>query len=149
ETIKRLPVVRRYVEDPVDLLVRPRCERSRRVFAEEELFEPGRAVLTAQGQRRLDELAPWLDGLKPAGSEIVVVAFADPDKASPLPAGALTRHQSEAVVDYLCQQHAVHKMGWFRSRKVTPLGLGVSPPPAPEAEPLPASRVEVVVFVPQ
>ena len=40
-------------------------------------------------------------------------------------------------------------MGWFSSRKVTPLGQGLKPPPLPETDPLPTARVEVLVFVPQ
>jgi phospholipid/cholesterol/gamma-HCH transport system substrate-binding protein len=149
EALKRLPVVNRYVEDPLALLVRPNCERNRQVFAEPDLFEPGRAVLTAQGRERLDALAPWLEGMKHKGSEVVVVAYADP-KATPASlAATLTRQQSEAVCEYLKKQHAVQKMGWFTSRKVTPLGQGVQPPPEAERDPLPPARVEVVVFVPQ
>ncbi len=49
DAVKHMPVVRDYVEDPTSLLVRPNCERNRQCFAESELFEPGRAVLTAQG----------------------------------------------------------------------------------------------------
>ena len=150
DALKSMPVVGRFVpEDPEALLVRPNCERNRRYFAEPELFEPGRAVLTADGRRRLDELAPWLEGLKHKGSEIVVVAYADPRSDSPSVARAITKKQSEAVCDYLKGQHAVQKMGWFTSRKVAPLGLGTSAPPLPEKEPLPPARVEVLVFVPQ
>ena len=150
DALKSMPVVGRFVpEDPEALLVRPNCERNRRYFAEAELFEPGRAVLTADGRRRLDELAPWLEGLKHKGSEIVVVAYADPRSDSPSVARAITKKQSEAVCDYLKGQHAVQKMGWFTSRKVAPLGLGTSTPPLPEKEPLPPARVEVLVFVPQ
>ena len=50
DAIKRLPVVGGYIEDATELLVRPHCERNRRCFAETDLFEPGRAVLTAQGE---------------------------------------------------------------------------------------------------
>jgi phospholipid/cholesterol/gamma-HCH transport system substrate-binding protein len=149
DAVKRLPVVGRYVEDPVALLVRTNCERNRQYFAEEELFEPGRAVLTAQGRGRLDRLSPWLAGLKHKGSEVVVVSYADPKKSQSRPALAVTRQQSEAVVAYLKKQHSVHKMGLLSTRKVTALGQGIQPPPAPEREPLPASRVEVLVFVPQ
>jgi phospholipid/cholesterol/gamma-HCH transport system substrate-binding protein len=150
DAIKHLPVVGGYVEDATDLLVRPQCERNRRLFEESELFEPGRAVLTAQGRGRLDTLAPWLAGMKHKGSQVVVVAYADPrTAASTAVARALTRQQSEAVCDYLKSQHAVQKMGWFSSRKVTPLGMGVTPPPVPEVEPVPPARVEVLVFVPQ
>jgi phospholipid/cholesterol/gamma-HCH transport system substrate-binding protein len=149
EAVKHMPVVRDYVEDAHGLLVRPNCERNRQYFAESELFEPGRAVLTAQGRQRLDTLAPWLEGMKHKGSEVVVVTYADPQKSSPALARTLTRQQSDAVCDYLKKQHSVQKMGWFSSRKVAALGQGVNPPPAPESEPLPAARVEVLVFVPQ
>jgi len=149
EAIKKLPLVRGYVKDATALLVRPDCERNRQVFAESELFEPGRAVLTAQGKKRLDDLAPWLAGLKHKGSEVVVVAYADAKGERGAHVQALTQQQSDSACAYLKDQHAVQKMGWFSSRKVTSLGMGAYPPPAPEKDQLPAARVEVVVFVPQ
>jgi phospholipid/cholesterol/gamma-HCH transport system substrate-binding protein len=149
DALKRLPLVRGYVEDPLALMVRPDCERNRQCFAEEELFEPGRAVLTAAGRQRLDALAPWLTGLKHKGSEVVIASYADPKSLSPAAARTLTKQQSEAVCTYLKGQHAVQKMGWFSSRKVSALGCGTNPPPVPEKDPLPAARVEVLVFVPQ
>jgi phospholipid/cholesterol/gamma-HCH transport system substrate-binding protein len=149
DAVKQMPLVRDYVEDAANLLVRPNCERNRQCFAEADLFEPGRAVLTAQGREHLDRLAPWLEGMKHKGSEVVVATYADPHISSPKVARALTRQQSEAVCDYLKRQHSIQKMGWFSSRKVTALGQGVNPPPAPESDPLPPSRVEVIVFVPQ
>ncbi len=136
-------------EDPEALLVRPNCECNRQCFAEGDLFEPGRAVLTADGRRRLDELAPWLAGLKHKGSEIVVVAYADPQGPNANLAKAITRQQSDAVCAYLKGHHAVQKMGWFSSRKVAALGLGTAPSPVQEKENLPPARVEVLVFVPQ
>ena len=64
-------------------------------------------------------------------------------------ARTLTLKQSKAVCDYLTGAHSVQKMGWFSfSRKVTALGCGAEPPPMPEKDPLPARRVEVIVFVP-
>ncbi len=150
EALKKVPIIGGYVEDPTALLVRGNCERNRKVFADNDLFEPGRAVLTAQGRDKLDDLAPWLNGLKHKGSEIVVVSYADPTKKEESKTAlSVTRQQSEAVVDYLKQKHSAHKLGWFSSRKVVALGQGVNPPPAPEREPLPPARVEVVVFVPQ
>jgi phospholipid/cholesterol/gamma-HCH transport system substrate-binding protein len=149
EAVKQMPLVRDYVEDAATLLVRPNCERNRQCFAEADLFEPGRAVLTTQGRERLDQVAPWLEGMKHKGSEVVIVAYADPHKSSPKLARTLTRQQSEAVCDYLKRQHSIQKMGWFSSRKVVALGQGVNPPPAPERDPLPPSRIEVLVFVPQ
>lgn len=149
DALKEMPLVRDYVEDAAKLLVRPNCERNRQYFAESELFEPGRAVLTVQGRERLDRLAPWLEGMKHKGSEVVIVAYADPQKMAAKLARTLTRQQSEAVCDYLKRQHSIQKMGWFSSRKVTALGQGVNPPPAPERDPLPPARIEVLVFVPQ
>jgi phospholipid/cholesterol/gamma-HCH transport system substrate-binding protein len=149
DAVKHMPVVRDYVEDATSLLVRPNCERNRQYFAASELFEPDRAVLTAQGRQHLDNLAPWLEGMKHKGSEVVVVAYADPHKSPTAIARTLTRQQSEAVCDYLKKQHSIQKMGWFTSRKVTALGQGVNSPPTNERDPLPAARVEVLVFVPQ
>ena len=150
DALKRLPVVRGYAVDPVALLVQADREKDQRVFAEADLFEPGRAVLTASGRQRLDGLAPWLEGMKHKGSEVVVAAYADPRGAAPAAAArTLTRQQSEAVCDYLKTQHAVQKMGWFSSRKVTALGMGTDQSPAPGPAPGPPARVEVIVFVPQ
>lgn len=150
EGVKRVPVLRNYVEDPQELLYRPNCERSRQCFAAGDLFEPGRAVLTAGGQQRLDGLIPWLWGLtRHEGAEVVVAAYADPAGADPALARTLTRQQCETVCDYLKAQGAVYKKYWMISRKVTALGCGVQPPPAPEKEPLPPARVEIIVFVPQ
>jgi phospholipid/cholesterol/gamma-HCH transport system substrate-binding protein len=130
------------------LLARYDCERDRRVFPADDLFEPGRAALTAQGKQRLDGLRSWLDGLKHQGSEVVVVAYADPHRGlSPQQAQDLTRQQSQTVSDYLIKQHAVQKLGTFSRRKVTPVGQGHNAPPLPERERLPPGRVEVQVFV--
>jgi phospholipid/cholesterol/gamma-HCH transport system substrate-binding protein len=149
DALKRVPIIGGYVEDPVRLLVRGNSERNRQLFAEEDLFEPGRAVLTAQGKQRLDGLAPWFAGLKHRGSEVVVVSYADASKNAPRPALELTRQQSEAVVDYLKKQHGIQKLGWFSSRKVVALGQGTQNPPLPEHDPMPPSRIEILVFVPQ
>jgi phospholipid/cholesterol/gamma-HCH transport system substrate-binding protein len=149
EAFKRMPLVGRYVEDATELLVRPNCERNRQFFAEADLFEPGRAALTPQGKNCLDAIAPWLTSMRYKGSEVVVVAYADPGLAlTPEVARVLTRQQSEAVCEYLKSHHAAQKMGWFSSRKVVALGMGVLPPPVPEVEALPPGRVEVLVFVP-
>jgi phospholipid/cholesterol/gamma-HCH transport system substrate-binding protein len=148
DALKRLPLVRNYVEDPQMLLVRPDCRRNRRSFAEAELFEPGQAVLTGDGRQRLDDLGPWLANLKQKGSEVVIVAYADPKSTTSSVARTLTKQQSEAVCAYLKGRHAVQKLGWFKYRKVTAVGLGTMAPPLPEQESLPPGRVEVLVFVP-
>jgi phospholipid/cholesterol/gamma-HCH transport system substrate-binding protein len=149
DALKRMPVLGGYVEDPQALLVRPDCERNRWVFAERDLFEPDRAVLTGAGRQRLDEIAPKVNGFRQKGTEVVIVAYADPRSTSADNARTLTRQRSEAVCNYLKDQHGVHKVGWLGSRKVTPLGMGSKPPPVAESDPLPPSRIEVLVFVPQ
>jgi phospholipid/cholesterol/gamma-HCH transport system substrate-binding protein len=149
DAVKNLPLVGKYVEDPQRLLVRPREERNRKWFREAELFEDGRAVLTSDGQDRLDGLKGWLDGLKHSGSEVVVVAYADRQHPDPARARTVSTQQARAVTDYLKERLGAHKMGIVSRRKVLPLGLGVSPPPTEERDKLPAPRVEVLVFVPQ
>jgi outer membrane protein OmpA-like peptidoglycan-associated protein len=149
DAIKRLPLVRSYVEDRTALLVRPAHDRQRQWVLADQLFEPGRAVLTDAGREKLNELAAWLNGVKPKGSDVVVAAYADPKVApSAAAAQALTQTQSEVVVTYLKDTHKVHKLGWFRSRDVKPLGLGTDPPPDNETG-LPPARVEFIVFIPQ
>ena len=96
DALKKMPLVRNYVEDVKELLVRPECERYRQSFGESELFEPGQATLTAQGREKLDKLVPWMEGLKHKGSDVVIATYAaasaDPDLAR-----NRTRKQSEAV----------------------------------------------------
>jgi outer membrane protein OmpA-like peptidoglycan-associated protein len=156
DALKKVPLIGKYIEDPTAILVRSGHERHRRVFSETELFEAGRAVLTASGRSHLDEIAPWLEGLKHRGSEVVVVSYADPRGGNDPAIREVSRQQSEAVVDYLKGRHATHKMGptslrlgWISTRKVTALGMGTAKPPQPEKDPLPGSRTEVIVFVPQ
>ncbi len=150
DALKRVPFVGGYVEpDATALLVRPDCERNRWCFAAGDLFEPGRAVLTAQGRQRLDDLGPKIVGFRQKGTEVVVASYADAAEAPAELALPLTHQRSQAVCYYLKDHFAIQKVGWFGSRKVTPLGMGLKPPPAPEKEPPPASRVEVLVFVPQ
>jgi phospholipid/cholesterol/gamma-HCH transport system substrate-binding protein len=149
DALKRVPYLGSYVEDPQALLVRPNCERNRWCFAEQDLFEPNRAVLTAPGRQRLDDIAPKVNAFRQQGTDIVVVSYADAKTTPAETARTLTRQRSEAVSNYLKDHHGIHKVGWVGSRRVTALGMGVQPPLAPETENLPASRVEVLVFVPQ
>jgi hypothetical protein len=150
EAIKRLPIVRSYVEDHAELLVRPTHARHRYVVAAGELFEPGRAILTDAGRGKLDEVAEWLNGLKVKGSDVVVVTYADPQaEKSTRVAATTTQKQSEVVCDYLTDTHKVHKLGLLSWRDVKPVGFGTDPPIVPDEQPLPPARVEVIVFIPQ
>lgn len=149
DALKKMPLVRGYVTDAKELLVRPDCERYRQSFAERDLFEPGKAALTAGGKQKLDALVPWLEGLKHKNSDVVVASFAGGSTDADL-ARTCTQKQSEAIITYLKDRHSVQKNGWFsRSWKMTPLGLGASGPALSDKEPQAAPRVEVLVFVPQ
>jgi phospholipid/cholesterol/gamma-HCH transport system substrate-binding protein len=151
EAGKLMPIVRNYVKDPDKLLVRKNGECTRYAFAEADLFEPGRAVLTGSGKSRLDEKVDDLHGLlRHDGADMVVLAMADPkSSAQPNVLKNLTQQQSEAVCDYLKKQK-VHKSTWVTSRKATALGIGTDSIPGEESDSqLPPARVEVRVFVPQ
>jgi phospholipid/cholesterol/gamma-HCH transport system substrate-binding protein len=150
EAMKKLPVVGGYVEPRAEeLLVRPNYQRQRRIIAEADLFEPGRATLTESGRGKLDEVGFWLNERKAVGSEIVVVAYAPSDGLS---AGnvirKVTQTQADEVAGYLRDRHGVTKLGWWSRRKLTAAGLGTATPPLPEPAVLPPARIEVVVFLP-
>jgi hypothetical protein len=149
--VKKLPLLRGYIDDANALLFRPDCDLDRRVFASAHLFEPGRAILTEQGKTHLNNLEPWLQSYRITGSEVVIVSYcsATPSmELSPAIADTLTQKQSEAVLNYMKDQMRIHRVGWFTGRKATPLGMGLNPPPLPEREPLPADRTEIQIFVP-
>lgn len=146
DAIKGLPIVRSYVQDATRLLVRPDCSRQRQWIAEADLFDPGRAILTAGGRQRLDEAAAWLEGIKNKASEVVVAGYAAPGD-DPEIAHALTQKQCEVVCNYLMNQHGVQKTGWFSRRPVTPIGCGVEPPLLPQPDKPPG--LEILVFIPQ
>jgi phospholipid/cholesterol/gamma-HCH transport system substrate-binding protein len=145
---------RRGFDDIDRVLYQPNSERESRIFAMNELFEADRAVLTAQGRRKLDGFASWFKKLKrPAKTEIVVAAFTDsaPDGAEEF-ARVLTQSQAEAVRSYLMDHHKIQSNGWFSAdRKIAAVGFGTRPPPTPGgAQPgTPGRRVEIILFTPQ
>jgi len=131
------------------VLYRPGSAKESRSLRAEELFEPGRAVLTPVGKTRLDEVARWFQKTSRQKSEVVIAAFTDPE-ADPDLAETLTQEQADAVRAYLVEQHGIASAGWFRKRKVAAVGFGVQPPRlADNAEALPSRRVEIILFTPQ
>lgn len=150
EAVKSLPIIRSYVEDTTALLVRPDCVKDRVIYVPELLFEPNTSILTAEGRQRLNECAAWLNGQHQKDSEVVVAAFADPASTDQTAPGAreLTKKQAQAVADHF-KEHGVHKMGYITRRKVVPVGLGKDPSPAAEKDPIPAARVEIILFFPR
>jgi len=150
DAIKSLPLVRDYVVDPIKELIRPECKRYRKWFAEDQLFEPGKAFLTGEGKKRLDEVSSWLNEDKKATQDVVIAAFANPT-LNPDFAQTLTQKQSDAVMEYLKNNYRVHRTGfWYWSnRSVRSIGVGTYQPPVPESENLPPARIELLIFVPQ
>jgi phospholipid/cholesterol/gamma-HCH transport system substrate-binding protein len=149
DAIKALPLVRSYVVDFNKELIRPDCSRYRTWYAEKDLFEPGKAVLTTSGKTKLDEAAVWLTKHKYEGSEILIAAFAEPSQQAEF-AQAVTQKQSEVAMEYLRSKN-VHHTGWWwwSTRPIRAIGCGNVPTPVPETEKMPAARLEVLVFVPQ
>jgi len=156
DSAKDLPLVGRAFQNAADILVRERGEWERRIFAEEKLFNPGRAVLSLSGENELDVVGSWLKQHRHKGSEVVVVSYANPKgKMSEENARRITRQQSEAVLEYLKKNHAADKLSrvsvrtlGLATRRVHALGMGTSPPPKPEKEQLPSARIEVLLYKP-
>ncbi|MGE3819649.1 MAG: MlaD family protein [Isosphaeraceae bacterium] len=136
--------------DRESLLFHPGSERDSRTLRAEDLFEPGRSVLTAKGRVRLDAVGAWFQSVKRPTSEIVIAAFTDLPTDETL-AQILTQKQAEAVKAYLVSKYKIGTTGWFGSRKVAAVGFGTDAPRgAPMVTPSPPSRrIEVVVFTPQ
>jgi len=132
------------------VLFHPGAERESQTLREDELFEPGRSVLTAGGRQRLDEVAAWFKKVRRPTSEVVIAAFTD-DALDPDLAQVLTQEQADAVRKYLVTQHTIEAAGWFATRNVAAVGFGNEPPRAlvEDAHELPRRRVEVILFTPQ
>ena len=136
------------------VLYQPGADRESRILQGDDLFEPGRAVLTARGRHQLDEWAAWFQRTRrPKTTEVVIAAFSDTPAGDEELALALTQEQAEAVRKYLTARHSIDSVGWFGSRKVAAVGFGTETPRALAASGLhrdqPARRVEIILFTPQ
>ncbi|HYH63241.1 MAG TPA: MlaD family protein [Urbifossiella sp.] len=149
DAISKLPVVRSYVENSAELLVRPNMQRFQRVYQANDIFQPRTAQIHDVGYTHLDKCLHLFTEIGGGKAELVVVAFADPNDAGYTPASALetTRKQAEALNNYF-RDHNVHKLGWVSRRTMTPLGMGFSPSPVVENPPLPASNIQLLLFSP-
>lgn len=152
EALKNMPVVGKYLDQSTKLLVRPNYFRHATTFKEEDLFPAGRALFTPEG---LAKLNAWANAELPKagakGAEIVIVAY-NGSAADPQAADVLTQRQAEAVRTYLIDQHKIDRLGWFTSRTVQALGMGVRPAPGEPANPAnpaaPPNRIEIIIFAP-
>ena len=125
---------RRGFDDRDRVLYQPGSDREDRVLAEADLFAPGRAMLTATGRSRLDEVARWFRATKRPATEVVIAAFTDEPRDEDL-AQILTQEQADAVRNYLVKHHNIDASGWFGRRKVAAVGFGSQTPRPQEGEP--------------
>ncbi len=141
---------RRAYVDRERVLYQPGSRRNSRLLRDEELFEPGGAVLSPVGRTRLDEVARWFKQSSGPATQVVIAAFTDLGRDEQL-AEILTQEQADAVRKYLVDQHSIQSAGWFKRRKVAAVGFGSQIPPALDPGPsdLPPRRVEIILFTPQ
>ena len=141
---------RRGYYDRDQVLFQPGAAQNRRALHTDELFEPGRAVLTPVGQTRLDEIGRWCRKAGGSASKVVIAAFTDDDRDRDL-SEILTQEQAESVRHYLVEKHAIQSAGWFKTRLVAAVGFGTHVPRTLESDPreTPGRRVEIIVFTPQ
>ena len=132
------------------VLFHPGSSRDSRMLLGDELFEPGRAVLTNTGRARLDQIGAWFKKVKRPTSEVVIAVFTDTPRDADL-AQILTQEQADAVRNYLVAKHSIDSSGWFSSRKVGAVGFGIEAPRAAAggSQGLPPRRIEVILFTPQ
>jgi hypothetical protein len=151
DAIQKMPLIRGYVENAAAILVRPECRKQVYDYRADDLFEPGTAILTADGRKHLANLAEMMRAAnaEPAMAQreyVVAAMLAADDPMSAAAAAELTRKQAEGVAEVL-KDLKVHKTGvWHRNRPVAALGLAHGPNPIPDAPAGPI--VQVVVFRP-
>ncbi len=134
------------------VLFHPGAARDSQTLREDELFERSRSVLTAEGRRKLDEVAAWFKKNSRPTTEVVIAAFTD-DARDPELARVLTQEQADAVRKYLVARHTIDSAGWFQARKVAAVGFGTDTPRTlngkeSQSNQLPR-RVEIILFTPQ
>jgi len=141
---------RRAYRDRERVLFQPGSQRNSRALGADDLFEPGRSVLTPMGRLRLDEVARWCKQASRPQSELVIAAFTDDDRDQDL-AEILTQEQADAVRKYLVEKHSIQSAGWFKRRKIAAVGFGIHTPRTldPATSDQPSRRVEIIVFTPQ
>jgi phospholipid/cholesterol/gamma-HCH transport system substrate-binding protein len=133
------------------VLFKPGSDRESKTLNPDQVFEPGRSVLTPGGRILLDEIALWFKRAKKTKTEVVIAAFSD-DRRDPDLTQMLTQEQADAVRTYLVNRHAIDAAGWFGTRKIASIGFGTQVPrtiaDASDVIP-PGRRVEIILFTPR
>lgn len=135
------------MNQPDDLLYRPKLRRESHTLPTAELFPPGRSVLSEAGKSVLDTQAAWIKSAATDETEIVIACF-DQTETSNTKAQRLTQEQADAVLSYLRDVHAIQRVGFFGRRTCTAAGFGNVTPDGQEAGAL-AKRVELILFLPE
>jgi phospholipid/cholesterol/gamma-HCH transport system substrate-binding protein len=154
--LKRTWPLSRYFDDRAfydreRVLFKPGSDRESKSLMLDQVFEPGRSVLTPGGRILLDEVALWFKRAKKTKTEVVIAAFSD-DRRDPDLTQMLTQEQADAVRTYLVNRHAIDAAGWFGTRKIASIGFGTQVPRtiADASEAIPAGRrVEIILFTPR
>lgn len=150
DAISKMPLIRNYVEDTAAILVRPGHKRDESRYMIRDLFEPGTANLTPGGVNHLSAQAGQIKLNTNKASELVIAVYCDPADKTQTPASALelTKKQAERIADHM-KALDVHKLGILARRKITTLGMGITPSPVVEKDPLPPAVVQILLFTPQ
>ena len=122
--------------------------RNSRAFRTDDLFEPGRSILTPVGQTRLDEVGRWCKQATRPNSEVVIAAFTDGDHDEDL-AEILTQEQADSCGD-IWSTTSIRRPAGSRAARSRRLAWYPYPadPDGPQVN-APSRRVEIILFTPQ
>ena len=152
--LKRTWPLSRYFDDKgfydrERVLFKPGSERDSRSIRADDLFEPGRSVLTVNGRKQLDDVAAWFARTKRPRSEVVIAAFTDDDRDPDL-AQILTQEQADAVRKYLVAKPRDRLRRLVLVPQGRRRGLRLANPTFRRGRRRgPPRRVEVILFTPQ
>lgn len=147
DAVQKLPIIRGYVTDSAALMVRPELKRETLIFNVKDVFQPGTAIIADIARPHLDNVANWVKASSTKSEIVVVGRCSSSDKTqTATSATELTKKQAEAALAYIKASKS-HRTGWFSSRKMTAIGLGMGPSPV-VSDPPDTSYVQFVMFSP-
>ena len=135
---------------------KPRLQACSRLkwYAEKDLFEPGKAVLTANGKKALGDAAKWLNQQKDEGAEIVVASFAEPTQKSEVAQNGDAEAERRSSSNSCLTKHQVHRTGWWWWSTLAPsvaVSCGIYAVAEMQGRRTSCRQreIELIVFVPQ